>query len=60
MSARGGGDRAPNVIADAPQEQGETPMVYLFSMLWYWVLLALGIGFLTGWLACSQNEQTRR
>ena len=35
-------------------------MVYLATMLWYWVLLALGIGFLTGWLACSPDDPTRR
>jgi hypothetical protein len=35
-------------------------MVYLLSTLWYWVLLALAIGFLTGWLACTPDEDSRR
>ena len=35
-------------------------MIYLATTLWYWVLLALGIGFLTGWLACTPDDTTRR
>ncbi len=35
-------------------------MGYLLIKLWYWVLLALAIGFLTGWLACSEADDTPR
>jgi hypothetical protein len=31
-------------------------MAYLFFELWYWALLALAIGFLTGWLVCSGRD----
>jgi bacteriorhodopsin len=33
-----------------------TDMAYLFFELWYWALLALAIGFLTGWLVCSGRD----
>jgi hypothetical protein len=34
-------------------------MAYLLMNLWYWALLALAIGFLTGWLVCSADDDTR-
>lgn len=32
-------------------------MAYLFLTLWYWILLAAAVGFLTGWLVCSSAEE---
>ncbi len=34
-------------------------MDYLLIKLWYWVLLALAIGFVTGWLSCSPSNDKR-
>ena len=34
-------------------------MDYLLVKLWYWVLAALVIGFITGWLACSPSDEER-
>lgn len=31
-------------------------MGYLLFKLWYWVLLALVIGFVTGWLSCGRAD----
>ena len=33
-------------------------MDYLFFKLWYWVLLAGGIGFVTGWLSCTPRDES--
>lgn len=35
-------------------------MAYLLMNLWYWALLALAIGFLTGWLVCSADDDGTR
>ena len=32
-------------------------MDYLLMKLWVWVLLAGGVGFATGWLACSPRDE---
>ena len=32
-------------------------MDYLLIKLWYWVLMALAIGFVTGWLSCSRHDE---
>jgi hypothetical protein len=42
----------------APHPQRKATMDYLFLKLWYWVLLAGGIGFVTGWLSCSPRDET--
>lgn len=34
-------------------------MDYLLIKLWYWVLLALAIGLVTGWLSCSPSNDKR-
>ena len=34
-------------------------MTYLLFKLWYWAVLALAIGFLTGWLVCSNDDRAR-
>jgi hypothetical protein len=31
-------------------------MDYLLIELWPWMLAALGVGVLTGWLACSRTS----
>ena len=31
-------------------------MDYLLIKLWYWLLIALVIGFATGWLSCGQAD----
>jgi hypothetical protein len=35
-------------------------MAFLFLKLWYWVLLAGAVGFLTGWLVCSSADDDNR
>jgi hypothetical protein len=35
-------------------------MDYLLIKLWPWMLSALAVGFLTGWLSCGQDEDDRR
>ena len=32
-------------------------MDYLLIKLWYWVLMALAIGFVTGWLSCGKQDE---
>lgn len=34
-------------------------MDYLLIKLWYWVLFALAIGFVTGWLSCGRADDQR-
>ena len=34
-------------------------MDYLLIKLWYWVLMALAIGFVTGWLSCRPAKVKR-
>ena len=34
-------------------------MDYLLFKLWYWVLMALAIGFVTGWLSCGRVGDKR-
>lgn len=31
-------------------------MVYLFLSLWPWILAALAIGFVVGWISCSPRD----
>jgi hypothetical protein len=35
-------------------------MTYLLMKLWYWALMALAIGFLTGWVVCSSDDDRAR
>lgn len=35
-------------------------MDYLLIKLWPWMIGALAIGFMTGWLSCSRDEDERR
>ena len=32
-------------------------MDYLLIKLWYWVVAALVIGLVTGWLSCSKGNE---
>ncbi len=34
-------------------------MDYLLIKLWYWVLLALAMGFVTGWFSCGSSNRKR-
>lgn len=36
--------------------QWGTTMDYLLIKLWYWVLMALVLGFATGWLSCGPSR----
>jgi hypothetical protein len=42
----------------AAQPLRKATMDYLFVKLWYWVLLAGGIGFVTGWLSCTPRDES--
>ena len=34
-------------------------MDYLLIKLWYWIALAMAIGFVTGWLSCGPSRDKR-